>query len=48
LPLEAQNLELGPYRLTLDDGRSGDIQIDSISVKEIHSVAYFQGSGDLQ
>jgi hypothetical protein len=48
LPLEAQNLELGPYRLTLEDGRSGDIQIDSISVKGIQSMAYFQGLGDLQ
>jgi hypothetical protein len=48
LPLEAQNLELGPYRLTLDDGRSGDIQIDSVSVKGIQSMAYFQGLGDLQ
>ena len=48
LPLEAQNLELGPYRLVLDDGRFGDIQIDSISVKGIQSMAYFQGLGDLQ
>ena len=48
LPLEAQNLELGPYQLTIDDGSSGDIQIDSVSVKGIQSVAYFQGAGDLQ
>ena len=48
LPLEAQNLELGLYRLTLDDGHSGDIQIDSISVKRIQAIAYFQGLGDLQ
>ena len=48
LPLEAQNLELGPYQLTIDDGRYGDIQIDSVSVKGIQSVAYFQGIGDLQ
>jgi hypothetical protein len=48
LPLEAQNLEVGPYRLTVDDGRSGDIQIDSVSVKGIHAIAYFHGSGDLQ
>ena len=48
LPLEAQNLELGTYRLILEDGRSGDIQIDSISVKGIQSMAYFQGLGDLQ
>jgi hypothetical protein len=47
LPLEAQNLELGPYRLTLDDGRYGDIQIDSVSVKGIQSVAYFHGLGEL-
>jgi hypothetical protein len=48
LPLEAQSLELGPYRQALDDGRSGDIQIDSVSVKGIQSMAYFQGLGDLQ
>ena len=48
LPLEAQNLELGPYRLTLDDGRSGEIRIDSISVKGIQCMAYFQGVWDLQ
>ena len=48
LPLEAQSLELGPYRLALDDGRSGDIQIDSVSAKGIQSMAYFQGLGDLQ
>jgi len=47
LPLEAQNLELGPYQLTLDDGRSGDIRIDSVSLKGIQSVAYFQGTGEL-
>jgi len=48
LPLEAQNLELGLYRLTLDDAHSGDIQIDSISVKRIQAIAYFHGLGDLQ
>jgi hypothetical protein len=47
LPLEAQNLEHGPYRLTLDDGRSGDIQIDSVSVRGLQSMAYFRGLGDL-
>jgi hypothetical protein len=48
MPLDGQNLNLGHYRLTLDDGRSGAIQIDSISVKGIQSMAYFQGLGDLQ
>ena len=48
LPLKAQNLPIGPYRLTLDDGRSGDIQIDSVSVKGIQCIAYFHGLGDLQ
>jgi hypothetical protein len=48
LPLEAQNLNLGLYRLTLDDGRSGDIQIDSISVKRIQAIAYFQGLAEMQ
>ena len=48
LPLEAQNLELGPYQLILDDGHFGDIQIVSVSVKGIETMAYFQGLGDFQ
>jgi hypothetical protein len=42
------HIELGgPYRLTLSDGRSGDILITNIQIGGTGSSVHFQGSGPL-
>ncbi|MBU1181172.1 MAG: hypothetical protein KKF00_03200 [Proteobacteria bacterium] len=38
----------GPYRLTLSDGRSGDILISNIQIGGTGSSVQFQGSGPLK
>lgn len=38
----------GPYRLTLSDGRSGDILISNIQICGTGSSVQFQGSGPLK
>ncbi len=38
----------GPYRLTLSDGRSGDILISNIQTGGTGSSVQFQGSGPLE
>lgn len=38
----------GPYRLTLSDGRSGDILISNIQISDTGSSVQFQGSGPLK
>ena len=43
------HIELGgPYRLSLSDGRSGNILISNIQIRGTRSSVQFQGSGPLE
>ena len=45
----SSHIELGgPYRLSLSDGRSGDILISNIQIGGTGSSVQFQGSGPLE